>query len=266
MILDLTPSGDDKSKIIDKLVLAPMALLPDSSRPIRWGILGAGNIAATVGADIARSPDSEVAAVGARDRDRAARLASRLGASRAYGSYGELVADADVDVIYVATTHAQHHEHALLALRAGKPILVEKAFTLNARQARGRCRRGARRGAVLHGSHVDAVQPVDPEGGRPSSRRRDRQPDQRSRRPVRAISRSTRTHRLFDLAAGGGALLDLGVYPAHLVWMFLGRPSRVQAVGALSPTGSDATSAQQWGYPGGRVRANIVHDPWPEPA
>ncbi len=64
-----------------------MAIPLDSSRPIRWGVLGAGGIAATVGADIARSPDSEVAAVGARDRERAARLASQLGASRAYGSY-----------------------------------------------------------------------------------------------------------------------------------------------------------------------------------
>ena len=63
-----------------------MALPPDSSRPIQWGILGAGNIAATAGADIAHSPDSEVVVVGARDRDRAARLASRLGARRAYGS------------------------------------------------------------------------------------------------------------------------------------------------------------------------------------
>ncbi len=113
-----------------------MATPLDSSRPIRWGVLGAGGIAATVGADIARSPDSEVVAVGARDRERAARLASQLGASRAYGSYRELVADVEVDVVYIATTHAQHHEQALLALRAGKPILVEKAFTLNARQAR----------------------------------------------------------------------------------------------------------------------------------
>jgi predicted dehydrogenase len=59
-------------------------------------------------------------------------------------------------------------------------------------------------------------------------------------------------HRLYDLAAGGGALLDLGIYPAHLVWMFLGQPRRVQATGALSPTGSDATTAQQWGYVGGQ--------------
>jgi predicted dehydrogenase len=59
-------------------------------------------------------------------------------------------------------------------------------------------------------------------------------------------------HRLFDLAAGGGALLDLGVYPAHLIWLFLGPPSDVRATGSLSPTGSDETAALQWGYPDGR--------------
>src|SRR6266536_3292360 len=103
---------------------------------VRWGILGAGGIAHTVGPDIVATPGNDVVAVGARDLDRAAALASQLGAPRAYGSYDELVADPDVDVVYIATTHGQHHEHARLALRAGKPILVEKAFALNARQAR----------------------------------------------------------------------------------------------------------------------------------
>src|SRR5215470_1285374 len=103
---------------------------------IRWGILGAGGIAGTVGVEIAATPGNEVVGVGARDADRAAALAGRLGAPRSYGSYPELVADPDVDVVYIATTHGQHHQHTLLCLRAGKPVLVEKAFTLNARQAR----------------------------------------------------------------------------------------------------------------------------------
>ena len=113
-----------------------MAAALDSARPVRWGILGAGQIASTVGADIAASPHSEIVAVGARDAGRAADFARRLGIPRSYGSYDDLVADPEIDVVYIATTHAQHHEHALLALRAGKPVLVEKAFTLTARQAR----------------------------------------------------------------------------------------------------------------------------------
>lgn len=228
-----------------------MAIPLDSGRPIRWGVLGAGGIAATVGADIARSPDSEVAAVGARDRERAARLASQLGASRAYGSYAELVEDPDLDVVYLATTHAQHHEHALLALRAGKPILVEKAFTLNARQARDvvAAAREARlfcmeamwlRFNPLIRTAVDLTR--DGAIGDLISVHAD----------LSALFPYDPNHRLYDLAAGGGALLDLGVYPAHFVWLFLGRPAEVQAIGALSPTGSDVTCAQQWAYPDGR--------------
>lgn len=227
-----------------------MAAGLDPGRPVRWGILGAGGIAATVGAQIAGSPESVVATVGARDAGRAQQLADRLGAARAVGSYAELVADPDVDVVYVATTHAQHHEHALLALRAGKPVLVEKAFTLNARQAREvidvaqdaqlfcmeamwmrfnpLIRRaqaltadGAIGDIVTVQAELSARFPYDP------------------------------NHRLFDLAAGGGALLDLGIYPAQLVWAFLGRPNSVLATGELSPTGSDLSCAQLWTYPGG---------------
>ena len=113
-----------------------MSISPEPGRVIRWGILGAGGIAATVGADIASTPGNEIVAVGARDGARAAAFAQRFGIPRSYGSYRELVADDDVDVVYIATTHAQHHEQALLALNAGKPVLVEKSFTLNARQAR----------------------------------------------------------------------------------------------------------------------------------
>lgn len=218
---------------------------------IRWGILGAGRIAAKVGADMAASAGSEVVAVGARDLGRAKTLADGLGAPRAYGSYQELVDDNDIDVIYVATTHAQHHEHALLALRAGKSVMVEKAFTLTERQARevideARARdlfcmeamwmrmnplvrravdlvRDGRLGTVVavnadHGQYF----PFDP------------------------------VNRLFDMAAGGGALLDLGVYSAAFGWLFLGAPDTVTSTGSLAPTGADLTAAMQWGYADGR--------------
>lgn len=220
--------------------------------PIRWGILGAGGIAATMTGDIAAVPGAVVGAVAARDADRAAAFADRHGIARSYGSYAELVADPDVDVVYVATTHAQHRDHALLALDAGKPVLVEKAFTLNAREAReivaaARARRLfcmeamwlrvdpliVRLGELLRDGAIGDVVgvradlsrhfPYDPAG------------------------------RLFDLAVGGGALLDLGVYPVTFAWLVLGRPDAQIATGALSPTGSDLTAALQWSYADGRV-------------
>ncbi|WP_375476656.1 Gfo/Idh/MocA family protein [uncultured Jatrophihabitans sp.] len=219
---------------------------------IRWGVLGAGGIAATVGADIAATPGNVLHAVAARDAGRAAAFAAAHGVARSYGSYAELVADPDVDVVYVATTHAQHHEHALLAIEAGKPLLVEKAFTLNARQARevvaaARARSvfcmeamWARFNPLIRQavSIVEAGRIGDLVGVRADlSKKFDYDP----------------AHRLFDLAAGGGALLDLGVYPATIAWLFAGRPDTVQAVGSLAPTGSDLTAALQWGYRDGRV-------------
>ena len=224
----------------------------DPSRPVRWGFLGAGWIADRMGPDLVASPHNQLVAIGARSAARAADLAGVLGVdARSYGSYDELVNDPEVDVVYVATPHSYHHEHALLALRAGKSVLVEKAFTLTASDAReviaeARARdlfcmeamwmrtnplvRQARKlvadggiGEVLsvtadHGQRF----PFDPRG------------------------------RLFAMDLGGGALLDLGVYSVTAAWLFLGRPDAVTATGALSPTGSDLTTAMQWSYADGR--------------
>ncbi|MEO9138862.1 MAG: Gfo/Idh/MocA family oxidoreductase [Jatrophihabitans sp.] len=219
---------------------------------IRWGILGAGGIAATVCSDIAATPGNTLTAVGARDGDRAAAFAAEHCVARSYGSYAELVADADVDVIYVATTHAQHHEHALLALRAGKAVLVEKAFTLNAAHAREVVAEARARQLfcmeamwtrldplirqaveIAHSGRIGEVLGIRAD----LSRHFDYDP----------------RHRLFDLAAGGGALLDLGVYPVNVAWLFLGHPDTVAATGSLAPTGSDLTAALQWGYRNGQV-------------
>jgi predicted dehydrogenase len=222
------------------------------TEPIRWGILGAGGIAATVAPDIAASPGSTLHAVAARDGARAAAFAAEHGVARSYASYRELVDDPDVDVVYIATTHAQHHEQALLALRAAKPILVEKAFTLNAYQAREVVAEArARRLFCMEGMWMrlhplvrEAVRLA--ESGRIGevvgvradlSRRFDYDPH----------------GRLYDPAAGGGALLDLGVYPANFVWLFFGRPDAISAMGSLAPTGTDVTVGLQWSYRDGRV-------------
>lgn len=224
----------------------------DGDRPIRWGILGAGGIAATVSADIASTPGNVLHAVGARDAERAKAFATAHDVARSYGSYDQLLADPDVDVVYVATTHGQHREHALLGLRAGKPLLVEKAFTLNAAQAREVIAEARTRRLFCMEAMWTRLNPLI--------------------RHAVEIAQSGRIgdivgvrgdlsrqfpynehHRLYDLAAGGGALLDLGIYPATVAWLFLGRPDTVQAVGSLSPTGSDVTSVMQWGYAGGQV-------------
>jgi predicted dehydrogenase len=219
----------------------------NSNRPIRWGILGAGRIAAVVGADIKASAGSEIVAVGARDDSRARAFADTMGIPRSYGSYAELVDDDDVDVIYIATTHGQHHQHALLALDAGKPVLVEKAFTLTAAQAGEVIELARARGLfcmeamwmrtnplirqaleIVAAGRIGEVRSVSAEHGQ--------------------LFPFDPANRIYDLRAGGGALLDLGVYSATFAWIFLGEPSQVRTTGALAPTGADQTLAMQWEY------------------
>ena len=219
---------------------------------MRWGIVGAGGIAAKFAADLNLSPTSQLAAVAARDAERAASFAAAHGVARSYGSYAALFDDADVDVVYIATTHAQHHTQALQALRAGKPVLVEKAFTLTAREAREVV-------AVARGQQLFCMEAmwmrVHPlirqareivhsgQLGELVSVRAD----------LSRVFPYSPTHRLYDLSVGGGALLDLGVYPITFAWLMFGRPDSISATGHLSPTGSDATVALQLGYSDGRV-------------
>jgi predicted dehydrogenase len=215
------------------------------SAGVRWGILGAGGIARTVGADVAASPGSIVAAVASRDASRASLLAGELGADRSYGSYEALVADPDVDVVYVATTHPQHRAAALLALEAGKPVLVEKPFGVNAREGREIQAAARARGllclegmwlrlnptalavwAAVAAGEIGEVLAVRAD----LSHRFDYDP----------------RHRLFDPGVGGGALLDLGVYVAAFALPLVGRPTTVRATGSLAPTGVDASVVMTW--------------------
>jgi predicted dehydrogenase len=217
-----------------------------SARPkLRWGIVGAGGIARTVGEDIAASPGSVVAAVAARDASRAAGLAAHLGAARSYGSYEALVADPDVDLVYVTTTHPQHRRSALLALRAGKPVLVEKPIGMNVREAREIGDEAAARGLFC----IEAMW----QRANPTARAAWAAVAAGEIGDLVALRADTShrfdydpAHRLFDPAIGGGALLDLGVYSAAFALPLLGRPAAIHASGTLAPTGVDASVVVTW--------------------
>jgi predicted dehydrogenase len=218
-------------------------------RPIRWGFLGAGGIAASMAADL-HDGNNMLYAVAARDADRAAAFAARFGANHSYGDYRAVVEDPDVDIVYVATTHPFHREQALMAIDAGKHVLIEKPLTLNATQAREVLTAARDKGVFA----MEAVwmranplilkaQEIVAQGliGEVVSAHAD----------FSAEFPFDPTHRLYDMANGGGALLDLGVYPMHFALLFLGRPDTQQVLGTLSPTGSDAAVALQWGYASG---------------
>ncbi|MGZ4485607.1 MAG: Gfo/Idh/MocA family protein [Nocardioidaceae bacterium] len=223
-----------------------------ADRPVRWGILATGKIANGFAKDLALLPDAEIAAVGARRLDSAKAFAARHGAAAAYGSYQELVADPDVDVVYVASPHALHKEHVLLAFEAGKPVLCEKAITLNARDAQELVDEARARGLFLMEAMWMRCNPTI---------RRLQQlfatGELGEIRQVRAdlgfVVDKPGTDRLLDPALGGGALLDMGVYPLTFAHLFLGTPSRVAAAAYLSPAGVDLNLALSLGYDGSAI-------------
>jgi|SRR5215207_9181294 len=222
------------------------------SEQIRWGILGTGAIASTFTDDLLRMPEHRVVAVGSRSPQTARRFADRYGIARAHGSYADLATDSDVDVVYIATPHSGHHGAAMLCLNAGRAVLCEKAFTLDAAEAEELVATARAKNLFLmealwtrFNPAVVRIRELIAEGviG-----------DVRSVMADFAVSFAyDPAHRLFDPALGGGALLDLGIYPVSFAWMLLGEPSRVRAVAGLAANGVDSNTGILFGYGGGQV-------------
>ncbi len=217
-----------------------------SAPAIRWGILGAGGIAHKLADAVNSYTASQVVAVGSRSLERSQAFADEMGVPTAYGSYEELVNDPDIDVVYVATPHSHHHEHALLAIEAGKHVLCEKAFTQNAAQAREVVAAARAKGTFLmeamwtrHLPHVYAIRELIERGeiGDIVS--------------VQADHGQLLTHveRMWNPDLAGGALLDLGVYPIAFAHDILGAPDSITARGRLRDTGVDGQVSMVFDYP-----------------
>src|SRR5665811_2012590 len=119
------------------MTVMPTSRIPDpyDAPPLRWGVLAPGGIASSMARAMQRS-SQRILAVGSRTQDRADEFAARFGVERSYGSYEQLVSDPDIAAVYIASPHSAHHEQALLAIAAGKHVLVEKSFTRSAAEAR----------------------------------------------------------------------------------------------------------------------------------
>jgi predicted dehydrogenase len=224
----------------------------DSDAIIRWGIAGPGGIADKVAADFPEVPGAQLVAVGSRSADRAAEFAARHGAEKAYGSYEKLIADPDVDVIYIATPHPQHLQLALAAIHAGKAVLVEKAFTATVAGTEQIIAAATANGVFAMEAMWTRFQPaivtlreLIADGA--IGQVRAVQVDLGLRREFDPASR------LFDPAQGGGAMLDLGVYVVSFAQMLLGTPTSVSVRGSLAPNGVDAEAALLLGFDDGQI-------------
>jgi predicted dehydrogenase len=212
----------------------------DEAPALRWGVLGTGWIADRFVRSVQRHTRQRIIAVGSRDFERSRAFAAGCGAPRAYGSYEELVADRDVDVVYVATPHPAHHPHALLALEAGKHTLVEKPLALNAVQAAEIAELAARRGVfcmealwTLCLPKFDVIRQLLEDGVLGE---------------VRTVHADcgehfAAGHRILRADLAGGPLLDLGTYPVCLATWVLGPPARVLATGQPHPAGVNGQAA-----------------------
>lgn len=218
--------------------------------PLRWGILGTGGIAHTFATDLRLTDSGVVAAVGSRSQEGADRFADEFGIEARHPSYESLVADPTVDVIYVATPHPSHRQNAILALRAGKPVLVEKPFAMNATEA-------AEIVAVAREENLFAMEAM-------WTRFLPHVVQIREWLAAGALGdlvTVTADHgqwfaedpkfRLFAPELGGGALLDLGIYPVSFASMILGPPDRIAAVIDPAFTGVDAQTSMVFGYESG---------------
>jgi predicted dehydrogenase len=218
----------------------------------RWGILATGTIARAFAEDLALVPGAELVAVGSRSSAAAREFAQRFAIPRAYGSWAELAADPDVEVVYVATPHSAHYPAAKLLLASGKAVLCEKPFTLDLAQATElvelarsralflmeamwmRCNPAILRLVELVADgRIGAVRTVHADFG--------------------VAVALPPTHRMHARELGGGALLDLGVYPVSFAHLFLGEPTDISAWASLTPQRVDDNTGMLFGYDNGAL-------------
>ena len=224
--------------------------------PIRWGILGPGSIAHKFAAGLQAIAEGKLVAVGSRDPQRANAFADQYGAPNRHASYEALSADPDIDAVYVATPHPFHRDHSILCLEAGKAVLCEKPFTINAAEAEAVVARARAQGVFLMEAMWTRYLPI--------------MVQMRQWLDAGAIGEPLMVSadfgfraginpagRLFNLALGGGALLDIGIYVVSFAAMVLGaQPAQIAAAAHLGATGVDERTGIVLRYSGGAI-ANL---------
>lgn len=218
----------------------------------KWGILAPGKMSAKFTRGLKLLENAELYAVGSRDLERAHLFAKDYGFKKYYGSYEELASDPELEIIYIASPHSHHHEHTMLCLRNGKHVICEKAFALNTKEVTEMINEAKQRNLFL----MEALWP----------------PFQPFYKKAHEIIQSwiigkiihldgyfsfippyDANNRKFNLALGGGSLLDIGIYPVIDALTFLGVPSEVKANAVFGKTGSEESLSIIFSYPDDRM-------------
>ncbi len=219
------------------------------NKPIKWGILATGRIAHKMAHDLKTIPDAQLVAVGSRSKEKADAFAAEHKVPRAWGSYAAAARDPEVEVVYIATPNDFHAENIRICLEAGKSVLCEKPFTLNAKQAEPLIDLAQAKGVFLMEAMWSRFIPAH--------RKLHELSWTGALGEIRMVQADfgfradfDPADRLFNPERGGGALLDLGVYPLALAVRLLGIPDRVTGFAQLTATGVDEQSgillARRW--------------------
>ncbi|EDP70502.1 oxidoreductase family, NAD-binding Rossmann fold domain protein [Flavobacteriales bacterium ALC-1] len=206
---------------------------------VRWGIIGAGKIAKKFAKDLQTISNTELRSIASRNAEKAKKFASEFNASIAYGSYEELVADSNIDAIYIATPHSFHKSHTLLCLEQRKPVLCEKPFAMNLTEVEAMIQMAKANNTLLMEAiwtaflpHFQYVQKLIKEKhfGEVIQLEAD----------FGFHPQYDETSRVFDKRLGGGSLLDIGIYPIFLTLSTLGEPNSIEAEASFFDTGADS--------------------------
>ena len=237
---------------------------------IKWGILGPGRIANSFAKGLKSLPDASIVAVGSRSKERADTFAREYGIAKSYGSYQELANYPEVDIIYIATPHPNHKESALLCLKAGKAVICEKPFTVNAAESEELIKFAREQKLflteamwtrylpasikvreLLSAGIIGDIKIVKADSG--------------------FICGWDTKSRLLNPELGGGALLDIGVYPISYASMIFNaaEPIKIVSIANIGVTGVDEDFSTIIGYEGGKlsvvsgaIRTTLSNDAW----
>jgi predicted dehydrogenase len=217
---------------------------------IKWGILGTGKIAHKFAADLRLVQQAELRAVASRSIEKAARFGAEFHAVKYYGTYLELANDPEIDVVYIATPHVFHCENTLMCLKAGKSVLCEKPMGMNAHEVGAMIRESKSSNLFLMEALWTRFIPAT-----------EKLIEVIEKGVVGEITRLQSDFgyaagydpesRLFNKKLGGGALLDIGLYPVYLSLLLMGMPASIRASAILTKSGVDASCVIHFGYENG---------------
>ncbi len=214
---------------------------------IRWGIIGAGGIATTFASTVLKHTNHQMVAVASRTPGKAKQFADAVGVTTAYESYETLLADSNVDAVYIATIPGDHLEHALLAIEAGKPVLVEKPVTLNSQDAETLFAAAKAKGVLAMEAMWTAYQPqtfIAKEAIAAG------QIGEIKLVVADFLQALERVDRLWQVG-GGSPMFDCGIYPVTFAYQYLGMPDKVRTVGKPGKNGFESEAVSYFEYKSG---------------